>query len=307
MESLLDALFALLTSFMALSLSGKVMCLALGLLLFMALYWALPSRGNRKSSNSTETSSSKGKRSKAVSTKATKDKAYSKGTAVAATAATARCTIPVKKQGLISRLLFGKRPTLRPPDPNKLNETLDFLDPNPEKDYRDFKHGRVTDHFNELIKPGSVMADNIPDLDETDEIFTAMLRAGAVTGKHHLVTNYEHQYLEKLRMWFGERYHVYCQVSVGSAVQINADVSSLNLPQRRTFAQKCNNMSFDFMLIDKRTDRIVCAIELDDPTHKRIDRKMRDRRLDRVCKAANIPIFHVTNLYQKPDISRIRI
>ena len=299
MASLLDYLFALLDGFLSLSLSGKAMCLALGVLLLMALYWVIPSRGRYNSTSTSEASSSKGKRSKAVS-KSTKG-------ATRAAAATALNTIPVKKQGLLSRLLFGKRPTLRPPDPNKLNETLDFLDPNPPKDYRDFKHGRVTDHFNELIKPGSVMADNIPDLDETDEIFTTMLRAGAVTGKHHLVTNYEHQYLEKLRMWFGERCHVYCQVSVGSAVQINADVSSLNLPQRRTFAQKCNNMSFDFMLIDKRTDRIVCAIELDDPTHKRIDRKMRDRRLDRVCKAANIPIFHVTNLYQKPDISRIRI
>ena len=71
----MDALFALLDSFLALSLSGKVMCLALGLLLFMALYWVVPSRGNRKSISNNEASSPKGKRSKAVSTKGTKDKA----------------------------------------------------------------------------------------------------------------------------------------------------------------------------------------------------------------------------------------
>ena len=150
------------------------------------------------------------------------------------------------------------------------------------------------------------MSEAIPDLDDLDRIFSVMLKAGAITGKTHLVTNYEHLYLEKLRLWFGSRCYIYCQVSVGSAVQINADVSDLNMTQRRTFAQKCNNMSFDFMLIDRATDRIVCAIELDDPTHQRIERKLRDRRLDKVCKEANIPIFHITNVYQKPDLSRIR-
>lgn len=193
-----------------------------------------------------------------------------------------------------------------PNDPNNLNQTLDFLNPAPEKERKNFKHPTATDSYRELIRPNAVMSESIPDLDETDKIFSAMLKAGAVKGRLHLVTNYEHHYLEKLRIWFGDRYHIYCQVSVGSAVQINADVSELNMPQRRTFAQKCNNMSFDFMLIDKATDRIVCAIELDDPTHQRIERKLRDRRLDRVCRKANIPIFHITNVYQKPDLSRIR-
>lgn len=207
---------------------------------------------------------------------------------------------------------FGRKkieitPPSPPADPNKLNQTLDFLNPDPEKERKYFKHPTATDSYRELIRPGAVMSESIPDLDETDKIFSTMLRAGAIKGRLHLVTNYEHHYLEKLRIWFGEHYHIYCQVSVGSAVQINADVSELNMPQRRTFAQKCNNMSFDFMLIDKATDRIVCAIELDDPTHQRIERKLRDRRLDRVCREANIPIFHITNVYQKPDLSRIRL
>lgn len=168
-----------------------------------------------------------------------------------------------------------------------------------------FKHPNVTDHFSELVKPGPASDLKAPDLDELDHIFTTMLKAGAVTGKPHLVTNFEHQYLEKLRIWFSYRCYIYCQVSVGSVISINTDVSNLPLPQRMKFAQKCQNMSFDFLLVEKSTERIVCAIELDDPTHLRSDRISRDRRLDKLCVAANIPIFHITNIYHKPDLRRM--
>lgn len=168
-----------------------------------------------------------------------------------------------------------------------------------------FKHPNVTDHFNELKKAGPASDLKAPDTDELDQIFSTMLKAGAVTGKPHLVTNFEHQYLEKLRIWFSYRCYIYCQVSVGSVVNINANVSDLSMQQRMKFAQKCHNMSFDFLLIEKSTDRIVCAIELDDPTHMHPDRISRDRRLDKVCAAANIPIFHITNIYQKPDLRRM--
>lgn len=169
-----------------------------------------------------------------------------------------------------------------------------------------FTHSRATDHFNETVKPGPASDLKSPDTDDLDRIFTVMLKAGAVTPKAALVTNYEHQYLEKLRIWFGYRYHIYCQVSVGSVLSINTEVSNLNLQQRRTFAQKCHNMSFDFMLVEKSTDSILCAIELDDPTHMQSSRMSRDRRLDKVCAAVGLPIFHITNIYQKPDLGRMK-
>ena len=168
-----------------------------------------------------------------------------------------------------------------------------------------FKHGKVTDYYKELRKAGPASNLKEKDVDELDEIFTIMLKAGAVKKKSFLVTDFEHQYLEKLRLWFGDRYEIYCQVSVGSALGVNPDVSSLSLQDRRTFAQKCHNMSFDFMLIEKGTDRIACVIELDDPTHFRSDRKARDRRLDKVCAAAELPIFHITAINQKPDLKGI--
>lgn len=198
------------------------------------------------------------------------------------------------KPGLLSRL-FGSKSKSEANTEILVDQTQDY----------GFKHPNVTDHFSELVKPGPASDLKAPDIDELDQIFTTMLKAGAVTGKPHLVTNFEHQYLEKLRIWFSYRCYIYCQVSVGSVVNINTDVSNLTLPQRIKFAQKCQNMSFDFLLVEKSTERIVCAIELDDPTHLRADRMSRDRRLDKLCVAANIPIFHITNIYHKPDLRRM--
>lgn len=189
----------------------------------------------------------------------------------------------------------------RPTTSTTLSSKLDFLSPQSEC-ISSFKHGPVNSYYKEMLRPGPACDLRAPDIDELDETFTVMLKAGAVQKKNFLVTDFEHQYLQKLRMWFADRYEIYCQVSVGSSLGINPDVSDLPLQQRRTFAQKCHNMSFDFMLVERATDRITCVVELDDPTHLRGDRRARDRRLDKVCAAAHLPIFHITRLDQKPDL-----
>ena len=202
------------------------------------------------------------------------------------------------KPGLFKRI-FKRAPILTP-------EQGQFSFLRRTEPLTEFTHKNMTSSFNELVKrvPDSAARPS-KDEDGLNALFSTMIKAGAIGHKKFLVTNYEHMYLEKLRHWFGFHYEIYCQVSVGSMVDINVHVSDLPPKERLSFAQKCHNMSFDFVLIEKATDRIVCAIELDDPTHLTADRKLRDQRLDKVCIAARIPIFHITNIYQKPDISRL--
>ena len=173
------------------------------------------------------------------------------------------------------------------------------------KDCDKFTHGYVDDYYSALVpaRPCTHFAD--ATLDEIDNIFVSMVDAGAVQARKHLVTNYEHLYLEKLRKWFSQDYHIYCQVSVGSALMIDSEVSSLPQIKRLTFAQKCHNMSFDFILVNKANDQVVCAIELDDSSHLAEARQHRDRRLDLVCLAAQLPLFHITNINHKPNLSRL--
>lgn len=49
----------------------------------------------------------------------------------------------------------------------------------------------------------------------------------------------------------------------------------------------------DFLLCDTQTMKPVLAIELDDSSHDRPDRKQRDNFVDEVFKVAELPLLHV--------------
>lgn len=49
----------------------------------------------------------------------------------------------------------------------------------------------------------------------------------------------------------------------------------------------------DFVLCDPDSMQPVCAVELDDASHQRRDRRRRDRFMDKAFGAAGLPLFHV--------------
>ena len=49
----------------------------------------------------------------------------------------------------------------------------------------------------------------------------------------------------------------------------------------------------DFVLLDPATLEPIAAVELDDSSHERPDRKKRDRFVDRAMRQAGLPIHHV--------------
>ena len=51
--------------------------------------------------------------------------------------------------------------------------------------------------------------------------------------------------------------------------------------------------SVDFVLFDKEYFSPFMIIELDDSSHEREDRKIRDGFVDSICQKAEIPIKHI--------------
>ena len=129
-----------------------------------------------------------------------------------------------------------------------------------------------------------------------------MISAHVFYRKQRLVTDYEFKYLNNLRSWFGSDFDILSQVSFGALLAI--DTTGMD-QEESNVAQKIQRMIVDFVVVSKSTDEVVCIIELDDATHGREERQQRDRRLDAVCLAIKLPIFHVTQLQQKPDILTI--
>ena len=71
---------------------------------------------------------------------------------------------------------------------------------------------------------------------------------------------------------------IFTQVALNRILEIN------NRRKQQQLRNRIDRKSIDFVLYDEKTKRIVCCIELDDPTHEREDRIERDLFLDKIFK-----------------------
>lgn len=61
----------------------------------------------------------------------------------------------------------------------------------------------------------------------------------------------------------------------------------------RTYTNKIDRKHVDFLLCDPKTVRPIVGIELDDKSHQRSDRQIRDAFVEKVFQAANLPLVRI--------------
>lgn len=66
--------------------------------------------------------------------------------------------------------------------------------------------------------------------------------------------------------------------------------------ERKRFFAIYNGMAMDYVLVSKKNNKIVCVIELDDPSHERADRIVRDRWLNTIMTIARVPLYELLSL-----------
>ena len=71
---------------------------------------------------------------------------------------------------------------------------------------------------------------------------------------------------------------IFTQVALNRILEIN------NRRKQQQLRNRIDRKSIDFVLYDEGTKKIICCIELDDPTHEREDRIERDLFLDKIFK-----------------------
>ena len=84
----------------------------------------------------------------------------------------------------------------------------------------------------------------------------------------------------------GHRFDIMLQVRVAAVLKPRVHEWEKH---GRCVAQK----AFDFVLVDKGTSHVRCAIELDDRTHEQRERQRRDRFLDSASRRAGLPLLRV--------------
>lgn len=84
-----------------------------------------------------------------------------------------------------------------------------------------------------------------------------------------------------------DEYFIFPQVHIASVLEVKRGQANY-----MSYFNKIIRKSFDFVILDKQTMNALVAIELDDVSHERPNRILRDTFVNNAVGAANFPILH---------------
>ncbi|MCK0753468.1 DUF2726 domain-containing protein [Chromohalobacter japonicus] len=145
---------------------------------------------------------------------------------------------------------------------------------------------RVKEDFEEWL-----YKDKKPD----DKSYSEQLidQGDAYTAKTHLMTPTEREFYKVLEKVYGDDCYVFCQVRVVDVIQPNVKKYTKNSREYMSLFRQLSQWHFDYVVCARNGFRVICAIELDDGSHKRKDRVRRDEVLDKVCSRSGLDIKRV--------------
>ena len=106
---------------------------------------------------------------------------------------------------------------------------------------------------------------------------------------NYLLTIPERRFYEKLCAMIPENLTILPQVAISSIVKVISHQITFKIRRK-----KISNKKIDFVIFKKRFLEPVLAIEYDDKTHERSDRKARDSFVNKVLDSSWIPIYIVS-------------
>jgi hypothetical protein len=105
--------------------------------------------------------------------------------------------------------------------------------------------------------------------------------------KDNLLSPAESSFYHVLKQMTGNYLVIFPQISLASVLFVT------DKSEHQTYLNKIDRKRLDYLLCDAKTLRPVLAIELDDASHQRPDRVDRDKFLDSVLAAANLPFIRI--------------
>lgn len=112
--------------------------------------------------------------------------------------------------------------------------------------------------------------------------------------KPSLMSKTEGEFFAKLERIVRERYYIFPQVHLSAILDHRVKGQEWNYAFRHI-----NGKSVDYVLCNKNTLEPTYAIELDDYTHDKADRRERDVEVERIFEAANLPLVR----FRDKDVS----
>lgn len=132
-----------------------------------------------------------------------------------------------------------------------------------------------------------------------EKYLPAKKQAYSYRRKGSLISDAEHKFFDVLVSSVGNQYYIFPQVHLSDL--LDHDVVGQNW--RGAFSH-INGKSVDFVLCDKQGIAPLLVIELDDRSHTREDRELRDEEVERILKESGLPLLRFENhgRFEKEDV-----
>lgn len=109
---------------------------------------------------------------------------------------------------------------------------------------------------------------------------------GAYHSRRFLLTRNESAFFRVLKALMPDQFEISCKVRL-------ADIVTYSLDKRHAPANRIRQKHVDFVISSASSSRIVAAIELDDSSHARADRRARDAFLDQLFAQIGVKLVRV--------------
>ncbi len=120
--------------------------------------------------------------------------------------------------------------------------------------------------------------------------------------KDFLMSHAESSFFKKLEDAVGEKYYIFPQVHLSSIV--DQKVVGQNW---KAALSHIDRKSVDFVLCDKINCKPLLAIELDDYSHEREDRIIRDTEVERILQQAHLPLLRFKDGSDYVEVIRSKV
>jgi len=120
--------------------------------------------------------------------------------------------------------------------------------------------------------------------------------------KDFLMSRPEHEFFDILVAVLGNEYYVFPQIHLSTII----DNKVVGQNWKGAF-NHVNQKSVDFVVCDKNNIKPLLAIELDDKSHEKEDRKERDRDVEEILRDSDMPLVRFENhgSFDKEEIKRV--
>lgn len=112
-----------------------------------------------------------------------------------------------------------------------------------------------------------------------------------------LFTPSEKRFLELLESIAGDAFRVYGKVRISDILTPDVNKWEKGSGWHWLFSQ-ISQKHVDFVIVDKQFN-MVCAVELNDPSHQRPDRQKRDEFVVKAFASANVPLLMIEGIENK--------